>query len=57
MLIPVVIKILRRTPSVEFVKILFNLLGGQHLELAVLSNHSYLNIIRSHLSFESFLEG
>lgn len=48
-------EIIRCTPSVEFVKILFYLLRGQHLEFTVFSDHSYLDIIRPHLSLKSFL--
>lgn len=45
-----------RILSIEFLEILLDLLGGQHLELSVFSHNSYFDVVLIHFSLESLLK-
>ena len=44
-------------PSLEFVQVLFYLLGTQNLEFLILPDHSHLDVRAVHLPFKVFLQG
>jgi hypothetical protein len=46
-----------RIGSVKFIEVLLDLLGGQHLELTVFSDHSNLDVILAHLPLETLFQG